>query len=170
MILLSIGSNLSSSFGDRFRNLDLATDFLKKNKINIINKSSYYETASYPDKTKPKFINIMLCVESSMDPTNIARIIISAEQYLERKREKKNDPRTCDIDIIDFNGEIKNFMYKEHNFTVPHKGLTSRNFVLYPLQEISPDWKHPQSNESINYLIKKLDDENKKSILKLNKS
>ena len=169
MILLSLGSNLSSSFGDRFKNLDLATDFLKKNKINIINKSSYYETASYPDKTKPKFINIMLCVESSMDPTNIARIIISAEQYLERKREKKNDPRTCDIDIIDFNNQVFKKKFKNLEFQVPHKSMISRNFVLYPLQEIQPYWKHPETNEDINNLIKKLDQKYKKSILTIKK-
>jgi len=170
MILLSLGSNLNSSFGDRFKNLDLATDFLKKNNIKIIKKSSFYETPSYPDKAKPKFINIMLKAETSMNLTSLVKIIISTENNLERKKNKKNDPRTCDIDIIDFNGETKTLHYKENNFIVPHISMTTRNFVLYPLKEIYPDWKHPQTDESINLLIEKLDDENKKSILKVNKS
>ena len=50
------------------------------------------------------------------------------------------------------------------NFTIPHKELTFRNFVLYPLREIAPEWKHPKTKESINSLINKLpkDDKNSK--------
>jgi 7,8-dihydro-6-hydroxymethylpterin-pyrophosphokinase len=53
---------------------------------------------------------------------------------------------------------------------MPHKELTSRNFVLFPLQEISPRWKHPKTKETINYLIQKLNEEDKNSILKMNKN
>ena len=49
MIYLSIGSNLPSSFGDRFKNIELAISYLAKNKINLINQSSFYETLSFPD-------------------------------------------------------------------------------------------------------------------------
>ena len=68
MIFLGIGSNLSSSFGDRFKNIDLAVSFLKEKKINLIRKSSFYETFSYPDKKNPKFINIVVAVESVLLP------------------------------------------------------------------------------------------------------
>ena len=54
--------------------------------------------------------------------------------------------------------------------TVPHKELIFRNFVLLPLQEISPEWKHPLTKENINTLIDKLSEENKKSILKIKKN
>ena len=57
MLLLGLGSNLSSSFGDRFENLDLATSYLEEYKIKIIKRSSFYETPSYPDIKNPKFIN-----------------------------------------------------------------------------------------------------------------
>ena len=56
MILLGIGSNLASSFGDRFKNIDLAVSSLVENGIKIIKKSSYYESLSYPDPTKPNDI------------------------------------------------------------------------------------------------------------------
>ena len=85
----------------------------------------------------------------------------------ERKRVKKNDPRTCDIDIIDYNSQILNLKYNNLDFTVPHKELASRNFVLFPLSEISPMWKHPKTKETINNLIQKLDEEEKNSILKI---
>ena len=60
MIFLGIGSNLSSSFGNRFKNIDLAISLIKENGLKIIKKSSYYETPSYPDKKKPKYINACL--------------------------------------------------------------------------------------------------------------
>ena len=57
MILLGLGSNLSSSFGDRFKNIDLAVSALNSNGIEVKKKSSYYESLSYPNKENPKFIN-----------------------------------------------------------------------------------------------------------------
>ena len=82
----------------------------------------------------------------------------------------KNDPRTCDIDIIDYNNQVLDLRYKNVDFTVPHKMLIHRNFVLYPLQEILPNWKHPITKELISSLIKNLPNEDKNSILKIKKS
>ena len=60
MIFLGIGSNLSSKFGDRQKNIELAISFLKKYKINVFKKSSFYETFSYPNKKDPKFLNVVV--------------------------------------------------------------------------------------------------------------
>ena len=111
----------------------------------------------------------MISVESDLDPVNFASVIIFIENKLERVRNKKNDPRTCDIDIIDFDRKVINFKYKNSDFSVPHKQLSYRNFVLYPLREILPKWTHPETNEQVGDLIKKLDTEDKKYILKVEK-
>ena len=97
-------------------------------------------------------------------------VLIFIEKRLERKRNKKNDPRTCDIDIIDFNGQIVDFKYKNLNLSLPHSKLIYRNFVLIPLYEILPDWKHPKTKDSIDVLINKLSNNDKNSILKIKKS
>jgi len=169
MIILSLGSNLSSSYGDRFFNLDLALSYLNQYEIKITKQSSYFESPSYPNINNPKFINIVISVESDLDPVNFASVIIFIENKLERVRNKKNDPRTCDIDIIDFDRKVINFKYKNSDFSVPHKQLSYRNFVLYPLREILPKWTHPETNEQVGDLIKKLDTEDKKYILKVEK-
>ena len=156
MIFLGIGSNLSSSFGDRFKNIDLAISFLEGYKINIIKKSSLYESFSYPNKNNPKFINSVIAVETKLPPTDLMSVLISVEEKLERKRSKKNDPRTCDLDIIDYNYQIMNFKYGDLELTLPHKEMTNRNFVLYPLREIYPNWTHPLTKKNINVLIKDL--------------
>ena len=170
MLLLGLGSNLPSSFGDRFENLNLATSYLEEYQIKIIKRSSFYETPSYPDIKNPKFINIVVEVSTYLSPEDLASVLIFVEEKLERKRIKENEPRTCDIDIIDYNGKVLDFTYKSLIFKVPHEKLIYRNFVLFPLREIAPQWMHPKTKDSIDELIKKLPNQEKKSILKIAKS
>ena len=80
MFLLGLGSNLSSSFGDRFENLNLASSYLEVYKIKIIKRSSFYETPSYPDIKNPKFINIVVEVSTSLPPADLASVLIFIEQ------------------------------------------------------------------------------------------
>ena len=170
MIILGVGSNLKSSFGDRFKNINMALSYLESYKIKVLRKSSFYETPSYPNNENPKFINIVIAVSTNLPPVDLASVLISIEEKLERKRNYKNEPRTCDIDIIDFNSQIIDFRYKELNFIVPHEKLIYRNFVLIPLKEILPNWKYPKTKESIDLLIDRLSSVDKKSILKVRKS
>ena len=170
MLLLGLGSNLSSLLGNRFENIDIAITYLESYKIKLIRKSSFYETPSYPDKKNPKFINVVIQISTNLPPEDLASVLIFIEEKLGRKRNFKNDPRTCDIDILDYNGEIITFNYKNLNFKVPHEKLIFRNFVLYPLQEILPSWTHPKTKEKISELIAKLSDEDRKSILKVEKN
>ena len=167
MIILGIGSNLSSSYGDRFQNILKALSFLKSSNIEIIKISSFYETPSYPDKNNPKFINVVICIKTHLKPLNLMQLLLSVENKLGRLRVEKNGPRTCDLDIIDYNNEVIEFVCENMNFFAPHQSLSNRNFVLYPLKEIQPLWKHPVTNESIDTLISKLPFEDKKSILKI---
>ena len=74
------------------------------------------------------------------------------EKKLHRYRGTKNEPRTCDIDIIDFKGMI----IKNESLTTPHPKCHTRNFVLLPLKEICPNWIHPIFNKKIDILIKNL--------------
>ena len=170
MLLLGLGSNLSSNFGNRFKNIDLAISYLQSHKIQLLKKSSFYETLSYPDIKNPKFINVVIEVLTHLPPEDLASVLIFIEEKLERKRNQKNEPRTCDIDIIDYNGKVMNFIYKRLIFKVPHEKLIYRNFVLFPLQEIAPNWIHPITKEKISNLIAKLPEEDRKSILKVKKN
>ena len=108
MIFLGLGSNLQSDFGDRYKNIELAINYLRENNINLLQKSSFYESVSYPNKNDPKFINVVISVETSLKSVDLMYRLLLVEEKLGRKRFKKNDPRTCDIDIIDFHGKIIN--------------------------------------------------------------
>ena len=170
MLLLGLGSNLSSNFGNRFENIDLAISYLQSHKIQLLKKSSFYETLSYPDIKNPKFINVVIEVLTDLPKEEFTSVLISIEETLERKRNQKNEPRTCDIDIIDYNGKVMNFICKGLIFKVPHEKLIYRNFVLFPLHEIAPNWIHPITKEKISNLIAKLPEEDRKSILKIIKN
>ncbi len=88
---------------------------------------------------------------------------LNIENDLGRKRSKKNEPRICDIDIIDYDQKI----LKDTNnkkLILPHPEMHKRNFVLLPLYEIAQSWIHPVKKKKINKLIKLLDIEDLRTI------
>ena len=86
MIILSLGSNLPSKFGDRFDNLIFALSLIESNGILINKKSSYYETPSYPDQKNPKFINIIVSVKTHLKPIDLMTLLISIEKKNGKKK------------------------------------------------------------------------------------
>ena len=152
MIFINIGSNLNSLKGDRFFNLKKTLELIILEKIKIVKISSVYETPSYPNKKNPKFLNIGIEIKCNYSPKNLIKKFNKIEKKLQRIRGFKNKPRTCDIDLIDYNGKIINSKI----ITIPHTRAHLRNFVLFPLKEICPMWIHPILNKKIDFLIKKL--------------
>ncbi len=166
MIYLSIGSNLNSKFGNRFDNIAKTISLLQSKKIKIIKASNFFESPSYPNKKNPKFINIAIEIEYNLSPEQLLKEIFLIEKKMDRKRNLKNAPRTCDIDIIDFKGKISN----NKTLTIPHPKAHLRNFVLYPLKDINSKWKHPITNKRIDLLIKKLNFEKRNEITRMKES
>ena len=166
MIHLNIGSNLESKFGDRFENISTAINLLSKLKVQIKKISDFYKTPSYPDKKLPYFINIGLTASYKNDETQLLKIIKQIENKIGRNKSKKNDPRVCDIDIIDFN----TLVIDKNNFQIPHKKSHLRNFVLYPILQIDPEWVHPVFRKNVKFLINKLDHKSRIEITRLNKN
>ena len=165
MVFLSIGSNLHSKYGNRIDNISYTLKLLNKESIKILKISSFYETLSYPNNKDPKFINIAVSIENNITVKSLMKIIFKIENLMGRYRNLKNEPRVCDIDIIDYNSKNLIEKYENHEIILPHPRMYLRNFVLYPLKEIAPNWIHPKTKENINILIQKLSDHDKKSIL-----
>ena len=154
-IYLGIGSNL----GNRRRNIERAKFNLIANDIKILKCSSYYESLSWPNSNNPKFLNIVLEIETDFSPLELINKCKEVEKKLGRKRLPKNSPRECDIDIIDFrNKKILG------DLILPHPRMDARNFVLLPLFEINKDWKHPILKVNIKELISSLSNSDIRSI------
>ena len=154
-IFLALGSNLNSEFGSRLKNLEVAQLLIISKNIDIIDRSSYYETLSYPNKNDPKFVNCVIKINTKLSPKNLLNVILNIEEKIGRIRKKKNEPRVCDIDILDYKGKLIR-SNNCSNLTIPHHFLHHRHFVLIPLAEICPDWVHPKFKVKINFLLDKL--------------
>jgi 2-amino-4-hydroxy-6-hydroxymethyldihydropteridine diphosphokinase len=158
IVYLGIGSNL----GNKKLNIEKAKSYLQDHDIKILKCSNDYESNSWPDKNNPKFINIVLKVKTFLSPINLLKIINIIELKLGRRRSKKNAPRTCDIDIIDYDKKILNI--RKNELILPHPSINTRNFVLLPLFEIEQSWKHPKTKINIVKLINSLQIKDLRSI------
>ena len=143
-IYLGIGSNL----GNKKLNIIKAKFELIINNIEIIETSSFYESISWPNKKYPKFCNIVLRVKTNLKPAVLLKLCKDIETKLGRKKSKKNAPRICDIDILDYNKKSIN-----NKIILPHPRMHIRNFVLVPLFEINRNWIHPITKQHIKRLI-----------------
>tara|TARA_B100000886_G_scaffold313551_1_gene250257 strand:- start:1628 stop:2143 length:516 start_codon:yes stop_codon:yes gene_type:complete len=165
MIHLNIGSNLNSNHGSRFDNISIATQLLLEAKLKIDKVSNFYETPSYPNQKLPKFINIGILAKN-YDLSKLNKTIYLIEKKIGRIKTKKNDPRVIDVDIIDFNGKIKD----SNNLILPHPRAHLRNFVLYPILEIDPKWSHPILKKNAQFLINNLSQKSRIEITRLYKN
>ena len=147
---LAIGSNL----GNKFRNIEMAKFELERYKIKILKSSSNYISESWPDNSMPQYINIIIKIKTSLAPLELLKACNLIELKFGRVRGKKNIPRKCDIDIIDYNKKLLN--EKNKRLILPHPRMSKRNFVLLPLFEVDKSWKHPKSKISIVNLINSL--------------
>jgi 2-amino-4-hydroxy-6-hydroxymethyldihydropteridine diphosphokinase len=158
---LAIGSNL----GNKICNIEITKFELEKHKIKILKSSSNYISESWPDPLMPNYINIIVKIKTSLVPLELLRICNLIELKLGRTRSKKNSPRTCDIDIIDYNKKILN--KKNNKLILPHPRMNKRNFVLLPLFEVDKTWKHPKSKINIVNLINSLPIKDLRSIKRI---
>ena len=155
---LAIGSNL----GNKINNIEITKFELEKYKIKILKFSSNYISESWPDATMPNYVNIIIKIKTNLAPLELLKICNLIELKLGRVRLKKNAPRTCDIDIIDYDKKI--LKEKKNKLILPHPRMNERNFVLLPLFEVDKSWKHPKSKINIVNLIDSLPVKNLRSI------
>ena len=151
-VYLALGSNL----GEKKNNLYKSIDLIQEEGIFIKKRSKFYITKSWPNANFPNFINSILLVETKLNIAELFLKIKKIEKKLGRTKSKRNHPRICDIDIIDFNGEIIHRKIGNYKLNTPHKRMHNRNFVLCPLFELDKDWVHPKLNKNIVILMSNL--------------
>ena len=95
---------------------------------------------------------MVLKISTNLSAIQLLKRCNLIEKKLGRIKSKKNDPRFCDIDIIDYDQQI----IKEYNLTLPHPRMNKRSFVLLPLFQLCKSWKHPELRINIVKLINSL--------------
>ena len=150
---LAIGSNIESPKGfSPIKNCNNAINELSKFNINMVQKSSWYLSEPIPKSSQPKFYNLVVLCYTNHSVNKVLKIIQIIEQKFGRIRIIKNMPRCIDIDIISFNGIVKNSLL----LTIPHPRMHLRKFVLLPLFEIDSSWAHPLLKKNIKFFLKKV--------------
>jgi 2-amino-4-hydroxy-6-hydroxymethyldihydropteridine diphosphokinase len=145
---IGIGSNL----GNRQENCLRAIELLQKKDIIVIKRSSLYETEPWGVKDQPRFINMAIEIDTSLEPKELLKILKNIEKELSREKSSKWGPRIIDLDILLFDDIILN----EDNLKIPHPLMQERDFVLRPLCEIAPDIYHPLLKLSMYELMQKI--------------
>lgn len=153
LVYLSLGSNL----GDRELFLQAALQRLESKAGSITNISSYYETEPWGFESNTQFLNICVSLKTQLTPFQLLERINLIEKELGRnqKSDVKYASRVIDIDILTFGDQI---ITSEH-LTIPHPHMNNRLFVLMPLGEIAPDFRHPKSKKTIQQIMDYCEDE-----------
>lgn len=158
--LISLGSNL----GDSIATLKSALALLKNTPGIKINKiSSFYKTPPVGGVIQDDFINACALLDVAFNAHDLMQTLLDIEKEFKRERIIRWGPRTLDLDLIDFNGEISNDSF----ITLPHPRAYQRAFVLVPANEIAPDLLLG-GKYSIQHYLKNLSENDIKGITKLN--
>ena len=149
---IAVGSNINSPEGfNPIENCNKGINELSKFNIKIIQKSSWYLSEPIPKSSQPKYYNSVFLCNSNHNVNKVLKIIQIVEQKFGRIRVFKNMQRCIDLDIISFNGNVKNSLLLK----IPHPRMHLRKFVLLPLFEIDPHWSHPLLKKNIQFFLKK---------------
>ena len=133
---LALGSNL----GNRAENLRNAIEALNSREgIRVTRKSSFYETEPVGGPDQGKFLNGVIEIKTTLEPEDLLKVVMNIESELGRVRREHWGPRTIDIDIL----TLDDLVYVSPTLSIPHPLMHERGFVLRPLLEIAPDFKHP---------------------------
>ena len=117
--------------------------------IRILRSSRFYETAPVPSDDIPWYINAVAEVSTELSARDLLTSLLAIETQLGRIRGMQNAPRIIDLDLLDFHGSITT----QKNLILPHARMTERAFVLRPLNDIAPAWRHPVSGKSVTRLL-----------------
>lgn len=157
MILIALGANLPSPVGEPAETLRAALEALGTHGVNVRAVSKFYATPAWPDPNDPPFVNAVAHIETALSPMALLAALHNVETAFGRRRSERNAPRTLDLDLLDYNGRIEPGPPE-----LPHSRMTERGFVLVPLSDIAPDWRHPITGLSLQSLIADLSQEQRK--------
>ncbi|RYE36319.1 MAG: 2-amino-4-hydroxy-6-hydroxymethyldihydropteridine diphosphokinase [Sphingobacteriaceae bacterium] len=151
LVYLLLGSNL----GDRNMHVKEALRQLEMQIGRISRTSSVYETQSWGVENQPDYLNLVVEIETLFLPRQILEKTQQIEENLHRKRTKKWDSRTIDIDVLFFGTAVVDLP----ELKIPHPQIQNRLFTLVPLNELMPDFIHPVLKQTIKQLMQAVQDD-----------
>lgn len=130
--------------------LAAAVNAMEQAGLRVVSRSGVWETDPWPPSAQAPYHNAVVALETSAgDPRALFEELRSIEREFGRERRERWGPRTLDLDILDFDGQAGQF----GDLTIPHARLAERAFVLAPLAEAAPAWRHPVTARSAAELL-----------------
>jgi len=153
-ILIALGASLPSRAGPPAETLKAALAALDEKGVRTLKLSSFRRTPAWPDPGDPPFTNAAALLRTSLQPVALMQLLHAVETDFGRVRSRPNAPRTLDLDLLAHGGTILG----EGALILPHPRLAERRFVLEPLAEIVPDWRHPVTGLTAGEMLERLPD------------
>jgi 2-amino-4-hydroxy-6-hydroxymethyldihydropteridine diphosphokinase len=142
LILIGIGSNLAAAgFASPLETAAAAVALLSGIGIAVRRRSRWYESQPVPPSDQPWYVNGAAIVETALAPPALLETLLAVEARFGRRRLLPNAARSLDLDLLDYDGR----QCAGERLVLPHPRLHQRRFVLAPLAEIAPHWRHPRS-------------------------
>lgn len=151
-VFIALGANLDHPvYGPPERALEAALEELERRSVALRQVSPWYRTAPVPASDQPWYVNAVAEVETGLAADALLAQLHAVEDVFGRVRTVPNAARLIDLDLIDFHGEIA--AGGPGRATLPHPRMEGRAFVLRPLADLAPDWRHPRTGAPIQALL-----------------
>ena len=137
--VVALGGNVPGDYGTSEALLEAALARFAAAGLPILRRSSWWRSAAWPDPSAQEYRNGVVLVEARQGPQALIRTLFTLENAFGRRRAERNAPRTLDLDLIAYGRIVSD----DPHLTLPHPRAHERLFVMGPLAEIAPDWRHP---------------------------
>jgi 2-amino-4-hydroxy-6-hydroxymethyldihydropteridine diphosphokinase len=146
-VVVALGCSLAGSYPSREALLDAAIAALAAEGMTVAARSGWWTSAAWPDSAAPAYLNGVALVETALSAEETLAALHRVEARFGRVRAEPNAPRTLDLDLIAHGRAVL-----EGAVVVPHPRAHERLFVMGPLAQVAPDWRHPISGRTATEL------------------